>query len=72
VFDTIGVSAVYHRFDSDVGKINYGQEYDAQIVAKVKKYTFTAKYADYERKGIASFAGDADTKKFWLSAEWAF
>jgi hypothetical protein len=72
VFDTIAISAIYHRFDSDVGKINYGQEYDAQIVAKVKKYTFTAKYADYERKGIASFAGDADTKKFWLSAEWAF
>lgn len=71
-FDTIAVSAIYHRFDSDVGKINYGEEYDAQIVAKVKKYTFTAKYADYERKGIASFTGDADTKKFWLSAEWAF
>jgi len=71
-FDTIGVTAVYHRFDSDVGKVNYGDEIDLQLLAKVKKYTFTVKYADYQRKGIASFAGDADTKKLWLSAEWAF
>ena len=28
--------------------------------------------AALQRKGIASYAGDADTKKLWLSVEWAF
>ena len=71
-FDTIAATAVWHRYTSDVGSIVYGDEVNLQLVAKMKKYTFTAKYADYQRKGIASFAGDADTKKFWLQAEWAF
>jgi len=71
-FDLITATAVYHRFNSDVGKIHYGDEINLQLQAKLKKYTITAKYADYQRKGIASFAGDADTKKLWLQLEWAF
>ena len=71
MFDMISATAVYHRFDSDVASIHYGNEIDVQLQAKVKKYTFTAKYADYQRQGIASFAGDADTKKIWLQVEWA-
>ena len=71
LFDLVTATAVYHRFDSDVGKIRYGDEVDVQVMAKVKRYTFIAKYADYRRVGIASFAGDADTRKFWLSVEWA-
>ena len=70
-FDLISATAAYHRFNSDVASIHYGDEIDVQLQAKVKKYTFTAKYADYQRKGVASFTGDADTKKFWLSVEWA-
>jgi hypothetical protein len=71
-FDVVGLTGTYHRFDSDRLDINYGDEIDVQLMAKVKKYTFLLKYADYERKGIASFAGDADTRKFWASVEWAF
>ena len=71
-FDLITATTVYHRFDSDVRKIHYGDEINLQLAAKIKKYTITAKYADYQRKGISSFAGDADTKKFWLQVEWAF
>ncbi|RYH05995.1 MAG: hypothetical protein EON57_06950 [Alphaproteobacteria bacterium] len=71
-FDLITATAVYHRFDSDVGEIHFGDEINLQLQAKLKKYTFTAKYADYRRTGISSFGGDADTKKFWLQVEWAF
>lgn len=61
---------VYHRFDSDRLKIHYGDEYNAQLSLKMNKYlTGLLKYADYERKGIASFAGDADTKKFWAELD---
>lgn len=71
-FDMISTTAVYHQFHSIATKIRYGDEVDLQLLAKVKKYTFTAKYADYKRHGAADFAGDATTKKFWLSAEWSF
>ncbi|KKC24130.1 alginate export family protein [Sphingomonas sp. SRS2] len=71
-FDTIAATAAWHRYTSDVGSIVYGDEINVQLQAKLKKYTLTAKYADYQRKGIASFAGDADTKKFWLSVDWVF
>jgi hypothetical protein len=71
LFDLVSATAVYHRFDSDVGKIHYGDEVDLQLMAKARRTTFIAKYADYRREGIASFAGDADTKKFWFSIEWA-
>ncbi len=71
-FDTIGVTAAYHKYNSDVGSIHYGDEINLQLQAKLKRYTFTAKYADYQRKGIASFGGDADTKKLWLQVEWLF
>lgn len=71
-FDVIGLTAAYHRYESDRLDIHYGDEINLQLMAKVKKYTFMLKYADYQREGIASFAGDADTKKFWASVEWAF
>jgi hypothetical protein len=59
-------SFVYHRFSSDRLSIHYGDEYNAQVTLKIDKHlSALVKYADYERKGIASFTGDADTKKFW-------
>jgi hypothetical protein len=68
-FDTIGTTAIYHRFESIAGNIRYGDEIDLQLLAKVKKYTFTAKYADFDGRGVAGFV---TTKKFWLSGEWSF
>ncbi len=62
----------YHRFDSDRLSIHYGDEYNAQVSLKLtKQLTALVKYADYERKGIASFAGDADTKKLWAEVDFA-
>jgi hypothetical protein len=62
----------FHRFDSDRNSIHYGDEYDAQVSLKLNKHmTALVKYADYERNGIASFAGDATTKKFWAEVDYA-
>jgi hypothetical protein len=69
--DNIALTAVYHRYDSDRLSQHYGDEFNAQIAVKVKKYTFIAKYADYNAKEVLPFA-TTDTKKFWLSTEWAF
>ena len=64
--DALTLAAIYHRFASDRLGLRYGDEVDLQAVAKVKRYTFTLKYADYQAKGFAT-----DTKKLWASIEWA-
>jgi hypothetical protein len=57
----------YHSYRSDRLGIGYGNEIGAQLSAKLKKYTFTLKYADYNAKLFAT-----DTRKFWASVEWAY
>ncbi|WP_340264066.1 alginate export family protein [Sphingobium mellinum] len=65
-------SFTFHHFSSDRLSIHYGDEYDAQVTLKIdKRLSGLIKYADYERKGIASFAGDADTKKFWAQIDYS-
>lgn len=66
-------SFIFHRFSSDRLSIHYGDEYNAQVTMKLnKRLSALVKYADYQRKGIASFTGDADTKKFWAQIDYAF
>lgn len=65
-------SFIYHRFSSDRLSIHYGDEYDAQVTLKLNKHlSALVKYADYDRKGIASYTGDADTRKFWAQIDYA-
>jgi Alginate export len=64
--DAITFAAIYHRFSSDRLGLRYGDEIDLSAVAKVKRTTFTLKYADYQARGFAT-----DTKKLWGSLEWA-
>ena len=65
-FDSVGLTATYHDYRSDRLSLNYGEEWGAQFVAKLKKYTFTLKYADYNAKAFVT-----DTRKFWVSVDWA-
>ncbi|WP_306812540.1 alginate export family protein [Sphingobium sp. CFD-2] len=65
-------SFIYHRFSSDRLSIHYGDEYDAQVTLKLNRHlSALVKYADYDRKGIASYTGDADTRKFWAQIDYA-
>lgn len=65
-------SFTYHHFSSDRLSIHYGDEYNAQVTLKLDKHlSALVKYADYDRKGVASFTGDADTKKFWAQIDYA-
>jgi hypothetical protein len=65
-------NVVFHRFDSTNGSIHYGDEWNASLSLKLtKRTTAMIKYADYQREGIASYTGDADTKKFWAQIEYA-
>jgi hypothetical protein len=63
----VSAQASYHGYRSDRLGLSYGNEFNAQLAAKLKKYTFTLKYADYNAKLFAT-----DTKKFWASIDWVF
>lgn len=60
-------TVVYHQFNSDVGGIDYGSEWDAQIGFKLGQVGVVAKYANYNARNFG-----ADMKRFWLQAEIAF
>ena len=65
-FDAVDLTAVYHRFHSDLIDQHYGNEIDAQLMLKRKGTTALIKYADYSAARFAT-----DTRKLWLSLEWA-
>jgi len=54
-------AVVYHRFDSDFGSVDYGQEWDASLGFAVKSYSVLLKYANYDARNFGT-----DTQKFWL------
>ena len=72
VLPGLNAAVTWHTFDSDVGGLDYGDEWNASLGFKVGRVAFLAKYANYQRHGAADFAGDVDTEKFWLQAEVSF
>ncbi|MDE2403118.1 MAG: alginate export family protein [Sphingomonadales bacterium] len=62
----LSATVVYHQFDSDVGAIDYGHEWDLSAGLKTGKVAWLVKYATYTARGFG-----VDTKKFWLQAEFA-
>jgi Alginate export len=66
-FDSVGLTATYHDYRSDRLSLAYGDEWGAQVAAKLKKYTFTLKYAEYNANIFST-----DTKKIWASVEWVY
>ena len=56
----------YHVFSSDVGGVDYGTEWDAQLGYKPGKFGVVAKYASYQADGFS-----VDVQKVWLQLEWA-
>lgn len=52
----------FHRFDSDVGNIKYGTEWNALISKRILgRVNLLVKYANYQADGFS-----VDTDKFWL------
>jgi len=64
--DAIGLSATYHRFDSDRLSQHYGNEWDLLATAKRGHSLFSVRYARYQADRLLT-----DTSKFWLQVDWA-
>jgi len=64
----LNAAVTWHRFESDVGSLHFGDEWDASLGFKLGRVTLMAKYADFQAKA----PGFVDTRKFWLQAEFAY
>lgn len=67
VLPGLNAAVVWHKFESDVGNLKYGDELNASLGFKLGSFAVLAKYADYNAKGFG-----VDAKKFWLQAEIAY
>jgi hypothetical protein len=63
----LNAAVTYHRFESDVGSVHYGDEWDASLGFKLGRIGVLAKVADYD----ADLFG-VNTRKLWLQMELAF
>jgi Alginate export len=63
----LNAAVTYHRFESDLGALHYGDEWDASLGFKLGRVSLLAKYADYDAKGFG-----VNTRKLWLQLEFAY
>jgi len=57
----------YHDFSSDVGGVDFSDEFNAVLVTKFGRTSVLFKYADYKAEAFRS-----DTAKFWAQVDWTF
>jgi hypothetical protein len=63
----LNAAVMFHQFDSDVGDVEFGTEWDASLGFKVGPVGLLAKYANYDAADFGT-----DIEKFWLQAEIAY
>jgi hypothetical protein len=63
----LNATVAWHKFDSDVGSVKYGTEWDAQMGFKVRKTDVLFKFADYNAKGFG-----VDKRVIWIQLGWAY
>lgn len=65
-----GLTVAAHEYEGDTNGADYGDEVNLQLAKTfLKRYTLTAKYADYSTGEVASVT---DTTKLWVMAEAKF
>lgn len=57
----MNAAVTHHWFESDVGSIDYGREWNAILTFKADRYAVLVKYANYRAKDFGT-----DTEKLWL------
>ncbi len=66
-FTNVAALAFFHDFTSDIGSTHFGEELNAQLVARTEHMALTLKYADYRAGTLFT-----DTDKLWLSVDYSF
>lgn len=65
----LNASVTYHKFESDVGNVDYGDEWDATLGFKVGNYPVLVKYASYNAD---AWPLSGDVEKLWIQTGFAF
>jgi hypothetical protein len=63
----LNAAVTWHRFDSDVGSLRYGQEWDGSLGVKLGRFAILGKYANYDAKAFG-----VDAEKLWLQLEFGY
>jgi hypothetical protein len=69
IFDTLGLIAVFHEYESDRLSLDYGDELDLSLAVKIKKFNVMLKFADYQQGVLATAR---DTQKLWGQVEYVW
>jgi hypothetical protein len=69
--ETLSVTASWHDYKSERLSINYGDELNLQMQAKIRRFSGTLKYADYNAAATTP-AAVRDTKKFWAQIDFVW
>lgn len=65
--DSLSALLSYHTYEAERISADYGSEIDLQLAAKLKRFTATLKYGDYDADTLFT-----DTTKYWLQVEYAW
>lgn len=65
----LNASVTYHKFESDVGGLDYGDEWDATLGFKLANYPVAVKYANYNAD---AWPVSGDVEKLWLQIGFAY
>lgn len=70
----VAMTAIYHRFESDEGSVDFGDEIDLLVsYPLIESLVLSAKFAAYSADEFPVVAGSAvDTTKTWVYAEYKF
>jgi hypothetical protein len=69
VFETLSLSAAFHDYEAERLNLDYGDELNISLAAKIKKVNVMLKFADYEEGVLASAR---DTQKVWGQVEFVW
>lgn len=69
VFDTLGLTVAFHEYESDRLSLDYGDELNLSLAAKIKKFNVMVKFADYQQGVLATAR---DTQKVWGQVEYVW
>jgi hypothetical protein len=69
VLDTLGFIVSYHDYNAEYVSADYGNEWNASIAAKHKRFNLMLKYADYQQGELISAR---TTAKLWAQIEFVW
>jgi hypothetical protein len=65
--EALSLVASYHTYEAERVSMDYGDEVNLQLQAKVGKFNTVLKYGDYQADGFLT-----DTKKYWVQFEYVW